>query len=38
MTLQEEILAFKHLKSANLSKEERMLILTDYTKKDTLYD
>jgi transposase InsO family protein len=40
MTLPSEILAFKLLKCAQITREERMLVLTgmDYTKKDTLYD
>ena len=40
LKLPSEILAFKLLKRANLSKEEKLLVLTgmDYTQKDTLYD
>ena len=40
MTLPSEILAFKLLKRANLSHEERLLVLTgmDYSKKEILYD
>ena len=37
MVLPSEILAFKLLKKANISKEEKMLVLTgmDYTNKNT---
>ncbi|ESP01713.1 hypothetical protein LOTGIDRAFT_172470 [Lottia gigantea] len=40
MTLLPEILAFKLLKCANISKDERMLVLTgmNYERKDTLYE
>lgn len=40
MTLPSSILAFKLLKKSNISKSERMLVLTgmDYSEKDTLYD
>ena len=40
MTLPEEILAFMLLKRANLSNEERLLVLTgmDYSKKNELYE
>ena len=40
MTLPAEILAFMLLKRANLSNEERLLVLTgmDYSKKDELYE
>ena len=40
MTLPSEILAFKLLRKANISKEEIMLVLTgmNYSNKETLYD
>ena len=40
MTLPPEILAFKLLKKANITKEEKLLVLTgmDFAKKDTLYE
>ena len=40
MTLPSEILAFKLLKKANITKEERLLILTgmNYEQKSTLYE
>lgn len=40
MTLPPEILAFKLLRKANITKEEKMLVLTgmNYENKDTLYD
>ena len=39
MTLPSEILAFKLLKKANITKEERLLVLTgiNYEQKSTLY-
>ena len=40
MTLLSEILAFKLLKKANITKEERILVLTgmNYEQKSTLYE
>lgn len=40
MTLPSEILAFKLLRKANISKEEKLLVLTgmDYSNKGTLYE
>ena len=40
MTIPPEILAFKLLKKANITKEEKLLVLTgmDLAKKDTLYE
>lgn len=40
MTLPPEILAFKLLRRANITREEKLLVMTgmDYTKKETLYD
>ena len=40
MVLPSEILAFKPLKKANISKEEKMLVLTgmNYANKNTLYE
>ncbi|KAH3726205.1 hypothetical protein DPMN_052062 [Dreissena polymorpha] len=40
MKLPPEILAFKLLKKANITKEEKLLVLTDmdYTNKNTLYE
>ena len=40
MTLPSEILAFKLLKKANITKEERLLVLTgmNYENKSTLYE
>ena len=40
MTLPSEILAFRLLKKANITKEERLLVLTDmnYEQKSTLYE
>ncbi len=40
MKLPSEVLAFKLLRRANISREERMLVMTgmDYSKKDTLYE
>ena len=40
MTLPSEILAFKLLRKANISKEEKMLVLTgmNYANKETLYE
>ena len=40
MVLPSEILAFKLLKKANISKEEKMLVLTgmNYGNKNTLYE
>ena len=40
MTLPSEILAFKLLKKANITKEERLLVLTgmNYKQKSTLYE
>ena len=40
MKLPQEILAFKLLKKANITKDEKLLVLTgmDFSKKDTLYE
>ena len=40
MTLPSEILAFKLLKKANITKEERLLVLPamNYEQKSTLYE
>ena len=40
MTLKSEILAFKLIRKANISKDERMLVMTgmDFWKRDSLYD
>ena len=40
MVLPSEMLAFKYLKKANISKEEKMLVLTgmNYANKNTLYE